>query len=63
MRRVFTALVLAGALATSVADARADFDNADAVLRWINGYHAKPEPGRVPDAVRDAEPGRCLPGN
>jgi hypothetical protein len=52
MRRVLTALVVAGALAASVAGARADFDNADAVLRWINVYHAKPEPARVPDAVR-----------
>ena len=52
MRRVFATLVLAGALATTAASAGADFDNADAVLRWINGYHAKPELARVPDAVR-----------
>ena len=30
---------------------RPPFANAQAVLKWINGYRAKPEPERLPDAV------------
>ncbi len=28
------------------------FASADAVMRWINGYRLKPEPGRLPSAVQ-----------
>lgn len=55
MRMLF-ALIFA--LAASAADAAQrhqpppSFDKPEAVLKWINGYRAAPEPERLPDAVR-----------
>jgi hypothetical protein len=53
MRLVIACFIVAAALAAPAAAAPApSFDNADTVLRWINGYRAKPELARVADAVR-----------
>jgi hypothetical protein len=55
MRRVMWTLALAVALGgpTSAVAARVpDLSTTDAVLRWINGYRAKPEFAYVPGAVR-----------
>ena len=29
-----------------------EFTSAESILRWINGYRAKPEPAKVPQAAR-----------
>jgi hypothetical protein len=55
MRRVMWTLALAvvlGGPARAVAARAPDLGTADAVLRWINGYRAKPEFAYVPAAVR-----------
>jgi len=55
MRGVMWTLVLTTALAAPAAAAptrSVDLGTADAVLRWINAYRAKPDLARVPLAVR-----------
>jgi hypothetical protein len=55
MRRVLCTLALISALGVSAAaepTRTADLGTADSVLRWINGYRAKPDLARVPLAVR-----------
>jgi hypothetical protein len=55
MRRVMWTLALAMALggpAAAVPARAPDLGTTDAVLRWINGYRAKPDVVRVPLAVR-----------
>ena len=55
MRRVMWTLACALALcgpAAAVPARAPDLSTTDAVLRWINGYRAKPDVARVPAAVR-----------
>src|SRR5215470_15892341 len=55
MRRVMWTLACAMALcgpAAAVPARAPDLSTTDAVLRWINGYRAKPDVTRVPVAVR-----------
>jgi hypothetical protein len=53
MRRVIAILILAGGLSAPAAGVPApSFDTADAILRWVYAYCAKPDPARVPDAVK-----------
>jgi hypothetical protein len=55
MRRVIWTLALVSALGAPAAAAPTrpgDLATTDAVLRWINGYRAKPDLARVPLAVR-----------
>ena len=53
MRRVIAILILACGLAAPAAGVPApSFDTADTILRWIYAYCAKPDPARVPDAVK-----------
>jgi hypothetical protein len=55
MRRVMWTLALVvalGAPARAVPARAPDLSTTDAVLRWINGYRAKPEFAHVPAAVR-----------
>ena len=55
MRRVMWTLACAMALcgpAAAVPARAPDLSTTDAVLRWINGYRAKPDVARVPAAVR-----------
>jgi len=54
---LFIALSIVAFATTSAQAAHAparvsDLSSAEAVLRWINGYRAKPDPGGVPAAVR-----------
>jgi hypothetical protein len=55
MRRVMWTLACAMTLcgpAAAVPARAPDLSTTDAVLRWINGYRAKPDVVRVPAAVR-----------
>jgi hypothetical protein len=52
MRCIFAFAIAAFALLTPAAAAPPSFDSTEAILRWVNGYRLKPEPMRVPDAVR-----------
>lgn len=44
--------LLAFGTAHAAPPAKARFDSPQQLLQWINAYRAKPEPHRVPDAVR-----------
>jgi hypothetical protein len=44
--------VLVPAHAIAAPPAKARFDSPQHILQWINTYRLKPDPGRVPDAVR-----------
>jgi hypothetical protein len=48
------ALLCLGASATSAAPARkkAEFSSTESILRWINNYRLKPEPAKLPSAVK-----------
>jgi len=53
--RILAGIVVAMTLAVSPAGAARttpDFASAEQVLRWINGYRAKPDPMNVPAAIR-----------
>ena len=55
MRYVIAVLVVIGALAAPASAAQPnqiEFSSIDAVNRWISHYRAKPQPTRVPAAVR-----------
>ena len=51
---VILALVLLGAPAMAAAPAKkkAEFSSTEHILRWINGYRTKPDPGKLPAAVK-----------
>ena len=55
MRYVIAVLVVIGALAAPASAAQQnqiEFSSIDAVNRWISHYRAKPQPARLPAAVR-----------
>jgi hypothetical protein len=54
MRFVVALLVVVGlvAPASAAVPPRAEFSSLEAVSRWISGYRARPEPAKVPAAVR-----------
>jgi hypothetical protein len=59
MRSVFALLVIIGlvvigflAPASAALPSRIEFSSLEAVSRWISGYRARPEPARLPQAVR-----------
>jgi hypothetical protein len=62
MRSVFALLVIIGlavigflgplAPASAAVPTRIEFSSLEAVSRWISGYRARPEPARLPQAVR-----------
>jgi hypothetical protein len=54
MRFVIALLVIFGLVAPASATLpnRIEFSSLDAVSRWISGYRARPEPARLPAAVR-----------
>ncbi len=54
MRLVLALLVIVGlvAPASAAVPARTEFSSLDAVSRWISGYRARPEPAKLPAAVR-----------
>jgi hypothetical protein len=53
MRFVIALLVIFGLVApASAAVPRAEFSSLDAVSRWISSYRARPEPAKLPAAVR-----------
>ena len=51
---VMLALLLASASAGSAAPSKkkAEFASSEHILRWINGYRLKPEPAKLPAAVK-----------
>ena len=51
---VMLALLLASASAADAAPSKkkAEFASSEHILRWINGYRLKPEPGKLPTAVK-----------
>jgi hypothetical protein len=54
MRTAIVVLFVVGLIAPAGATApnRVEFTSIDAVSRWINGYRVRPEPARLPAAVR-----------
>ena len=54
MRFVIALLVIFGlvAPASAAVPPRTEFSSLDAVSRWISGYRARPEPAKLPAAVR-----------
>jgi hypothetical protein len=44
----------ASALGAAAAKKKGEFASAEHILRWINGYRLKPEPAKLPSAVRAA---------
>jgi hypothetical protein len=68
MRGAFTAIALAAlatlvpphAQAATTSQARIDFTSRAAVMEWIDTYRAKPEPARLPAAVRALSQGGAL---
>jgi len=53
MRTVVVMLFVVGLVApASAAPSRVEFTSLDGVSRWINGYRVRPEPARLPAAVR-----------
>jgi hypothetical protein len=44
----------ASALEAAAAKKKGEFASAEHILRWINGYRLKPEPAKLPSAVRAA---------
>ena len=51
---VMLALLLVSAPAAMAAPSKKkpEFASSEHILRWINGYRIKPEPGRLPAAVK-----------
>jgi hypothetical protein len=51
---VMLALLLASASAANAAPSKkkAEFASSEHILRWINGYRLRPEPGKLPAAVK-----------
>src|ERR1700704_5640982 len=54
MRTIIALLIIIGLVTPAVAalPSYIEFTSLDAVSRWISNYRAKPEPARLPDAVR-----------
>jgi hypothetical protein len=54
MRTIIALLIIIGLVTPAVAalPSHIEFTSLDAVSRWISNYRAKPEPARLPDAVR-----------
>ncbi|MFM9941302.1 MAG: hypothetical protein ACKVP7_17605 [Hyphomicrobiaceae bacterium] len=51
-RLVLALLVLLGMVSADAAAPKKPFKSQQDVLKWISGYKARPEPQRLPDAVR-----------
>jgi hypothetical protein len=47
-------VLIAPGVSAAPARKKSEFTSAEQILRWINGYRARPEPAKMPIAMRSA---------